>query len=163
MPSPIGHALAGIAAAWRVLPEEERVAHRWRAIGVVAAIAAAPDLDLLVNDHRGPAHSVGAAVMAGVVALLCTRSLQWGVAAALAWASHVLLDWLGTDTRPPIGVMAFWPWSHLYYESPLHLFPAISRRYWLHEFWLYNLKALIVELLFLVPLLLLVMRFRRTR
>jgi membrane-bound metal-dependent hydrolase YbcI (DUF457 family) len=163
MPSPIGHALGGIAAGWRILRPAERVAHRWRTIGIVAAIAAAPDFDLLVNDHRGPAHSVGAAVIVGVVAVLCTRSPRWGVAAALAWASHVLLDWLGTDTRPPIGVMAWWPWSHLYYESRLHLFPAVSRRYWLAEFWVYNLEALLVELALLLPLSLLVLRplFRR--
>ena len=64
---------------------------------------------------------------------------------------------------PPIGVMAWWPWSHLYYESRLHLFPAVSRRYWLAEFWVYNLEALFVELLLLLPLSLLVLRpaFRR--
>lgn len=163
MPSPIGHALGGIAAAWRALPPQERVEHHWRTLGIVAAVAAAPDLDLLVNDHRGPAHSLGAALIAGFVALIWTRSFRWGVAAALAWASHILLDWLGTDTRPPIGVMALWPWSHVYYESPLHLFPAISRRYWLSEFWLYNLKALIIELLLLLPVLLVVVRRRRTR
>jgi membrane-bound metal-dependent hydrolase YbcI (DUF457 family) len=163
MPSPIGHALGGIAAAWRILPSRERNAHRWSTIGIVAAIAAAPDFDLLVNDHRGPAHSLGAAVIAGTVALVWTRSPRWGLAAAFAWASHVLLDWLGTDTRPPVGVMALWPWSHLYYESPLHLFPAVSRRYWLAEFWVYNLEALFVELLLLLPLSLLVLRpaFRR--
>jgi membrane-bound metal-dependent hydrolase YbcI (DUF457 family) len=163
MPSPIGHALGGIAAVWRILPPRERIAHRWRAIGIVATIAAAPDFDLLVNDHRGPAHSLGAAVVAGTIALLWTRSPRWGLAAAFAWASHVLLDWLGTDTRPPVGVMALWPWTHFYYESPLHLFPAVSRRYWLAEFWVYNLEALFVELLLLLPLSLLVLRpaFRR--
>lgn len=163
MPSPIGHALGGIVAAWRVVSPKERLERRWRTIGIVAAVAAVPDLDLLVNDHRGPAHSVGAALIAGAVALLCTRSARWGAAAALAWASHVLLDWLGTDTRPPIGVMALWPWSHLYYESPLHLFPAISRRYWLGEFWVYNLEALAIELLLLLPLSLLVLRCRVAR
>src|SRR5437762_269154 len=102
MPSPVGHALGGIAAAWRAVPRQERLQHRWRALGLIAAIAAAPDFDLFVNDHRGPAHSLGAALIAGVVALVCARSVRWGAAAALAWASHVLLDWLGTDTRPPI-------------------------------------------------------------
>ena len=166
MPSPIGHALGGIAAAWRILPRRPRLERRWTAIGIVAAIAAAPDFDLLVNDHRGPAHSLGAALIAGAVALLCTRSRRWGAAAALAWASHIALDWLGTDTRPPIGVMALWPWSHAYLESPLRLFPAISRRYWLAEFWLYNLKALFVELLILLPVSWVVLRpftFRRDR
>ena len=158
--------MGGIAAAWRALPRKDRFERQWRAMAIVAAIAAAPDFDLLVNDHRGPAHSVGAAIIAGVVALICTRSLRWGAAAALAWASHVLLDWLGHDTRPPIGVMALWPWSHAYIESRLHLFPAVSRRYWLAGFWLYNLKALLIELLILLPLAFLVLgpsRLRRDR
>ena len=33
------------------------------------------------------------------------------VAAALAYGSHLLLDWLGDDTTPPIGIMALWPFS----------------------------------------------------
>jgi hypothetical protein len=38
---------------------------------------------------------------------------------------------------------------------------AISRRYWLPEFWTYNLRALARELLILVPLLTLVLVLRR--
>ena len=40
-------------------------------------------------------------------------------AIALAYASHTLLDWLGTDSSPPIGIMALWPFSRDYYESHL--------------------------------------------
>jgi membrane-bound metal-dependent hydrolase YbcI (DUF457 family) len=151
MPSPVGHALGGIAAAWVAVPSEAR---RHRAVGsalVVAALAVAPDLDLLIHDHRGFAHSLGMAVVAGLIAWGLTRQPRWGLAATAAIASHVFLDWLGTDTRPPIGVMAFWPVSRQYFESALHLFPAVSRRYWLAEFWVYNFKALAVEVCLLGP------------
>ena len=38
---------------------------------------------------------------------------------------------------------------------------AISRRYWLPEFWTYNLRALARELLVFVPLVAFVLRYRR--
>jgi membrane-bound metal-dependent hydrolase YbcI (DUF457 family) len=134
------------------MPREARSGDAVRAAGVAAALAVAPDLDLLAHIHRGATHSLGAAFIAGLAAVLITRNLRWGAAAAAAWTSHVLLDWLGTDTRPPAGVMAFWPFSHEFFESTVHLFPAVSRRYWLSEFWIYNVKALAVELCILVPL-----------
>ena len=119
---------------------------------MLAVVAVAPDLDLLVGDHRGISHSVGAACIAGAIAWVITRRPRWGVAVALAWASHVLLDWMSHDTRPPIGVMAFWPLTRDYYKSSLDVFPAVSRRYWLAEFWFYNLKALVVEFVILAPI-----------
>jgi membrane-bound metal-dependent hydrolase YbcI (DUF457 family) len=146
VPSPVGHALGGIAVGWGAAPRRD-----WRAAAVLAVVAVAPDLDLLVGDHRGFSHSVGAACIAGAIAWVITRRPRWGVAVALAWASHVLLDWMSHDTRPPIGVMAFWPLTRDYYKSSLDVFPAVSRRYWLAEFWVYNLKALLVELVILGP------------
>src|SRR5438477_8821958 len=160
MPSPVGHALAGIAAGWAAAPRRDLTA----AIAL-AAVAAAPDLDLLLGSHREWTHSVGAAMLIGLAAWLVTRNWRWGAAATLAWGSHVLLDWLGSDTRPPIGVMALWPFTRGYYESRLHLFPAISRRYWLAEFWIYNLKALAVEVGIVGPIAAIVIwcgRYRRT-
>ena len=97
--------------------------------------ACAPDLDLLVHDHRGPAHSLGAAILVALAMSLLTRNLRWGLATGLAWTSHVMLDWLGNDSSPPIGLMALWPLSHQYFQSSLHLFPAVSRSYGHAEFW----------------------------
>ena len=83
------------------------------------------------------------------------------VACIAAYASHVLLDWLGTDASPPIGVMALWPLSRAYFESSLHVFMAVSRRYYLGwPFVLHNLLALSRELVILVPILALVMFLR---
>ena len=81
-----------------------------------------------------------------------------------AYASHVLLDWLATDSSPPIGIMALWPLSHRYYESDLHLFLAISRRYlqgW--RFVRQNVFALARELVILIPVLGLVVLTRERR
>jgi membrane-bound metal-dependent hydrolase YbcI (DUF457 family) len=130
---------------------------------ILAAVAIAPDLDLLVHDHRGISHSVGMAVVAGSVAWLITRSPRWGATVALAWSSHILLDWLSNDTRPPLGVMALWPFTRDYYKAGIEIFPPVSRRYWESRFWLYNAKALAMELVIMLPLTALVVRLRRKR
>ena len=96
---------------------------------------------------------------AGTAGLKASASVALAVAAA--YASHTLLDWLGSDTSPPIGIMALWPFSRDYYESRLHVFMAISRRYWLPEFWTYNLRALARELAILLPLVAAVVLLRR--
>lgn len=152
MPSPVGHALGGIAAAWMLIPGDARRRHAVGAAAIAASLAVAPDLDLLTAVHRGPTHSVGAAVAVGLIALAATRNARWALAAAVAWGSHVLLDWLGTDTWPPSGVMALWPISRRYFQAGLHLFPAVSRRYGVHGFWIDNLKAVGVEVCVLLPI-----------
>lgn len=153
MPTPIGHALGAL-----LVTAPLRARSRLLGAGVAAAIVAAgaaPDLDLLVHRHSAQTHSVGAAVIAALAAfaiLRWRRVLRAGTIAvltALAVLSHVLLDWLGTDSSPPIGVMALWPWSRAYFESDAHVFMAVSRRYWLPEFWTYNFIVLSRELLIL--------------
>jgi membrane-bound metal-dependent hydrolase YbcI (DUF457 family) len=127
-------------------------------------MAIAPDLDLLIGTHRGASHSVGAAVIAGVVAWLASRSPRWAAAAAAAWTSHVLLDWLSNDTRPPVGIMALWPATHSYYKAAIEIFPPVSRRYWESRFWLYNLRAVVTEIVILGPIAAAVVwRSRRAR
>ena len=161
MPSPVGHALGGIAAAWPFVPTRDR-----RTAVLLAAIAIAPDLDLLAGTHRGASHSLGAAVIAGLAALvLCRRGRAgWAAGVAAAWLSHVVLDWLSNYTRPPVGIMAFWPFTHEYYKASIEIFPPVSRRYWESRFWLYNLRAVVAEMLILGPLAWLVLaRGRRAR
>ena len=169
MPSPIGHALAGIAAGSLTAPSGPA----WRRIALRAVIyglaAASPDVDLALHAHSGPTHGLGAALIVGLVTFAFMRwraltdAARIASAVAAAYASHTLLDWLGTDTSPPIGIMALWPFTHTYYESHLHVFLAISRRYWLPEFWTYNLLALLREILILVPIVAIVIWHGRTR
>lgn len=173
MPSPIGHALAGVAAGWLVCGTPTRLTvdtPARRATAVFAALGVAPDLDLLVGLHSGPTHGLGAALLGAAAAWFpgiagpAGNRARLAIACMLAYASHTLLDWLGTDTSPPIGIMALWPFTREYYESTLHVFMAVSRR--IHQpelFWAQNLSALARELLILVPLLALVALTRRRR
>lgn len=108
-------------------------------MAVVVAAALVADVDLMFrfvdgrNHHNNETHSLGAALLAGVVALLiarlagATRPLPLALAVGAAWGSHVLLDYLNLDTNPPIGIMAWWPWSDRYYKFPWPLFLDIGR------------------------------------
>jgi inner membrane protein len=156
MPTPIGHALAGIAVAGvcggRQLPKTQ--------LAALAFCAAAPDLDLLLrlvdgaNHHRGPSHSFGAAVLVGVAAFLLRRlggSLPSGLMVGVAWASHVVLDYLGLDTSPPIGEMALWPFSTTFFASPIPVFYDVPRALtWAAT--RHNALAVLIELVVLVPI-----------
>src|SRR5689334_571990 len=78
MPSPIGHALSGVAIAWTASlaeaagnPAGRTVSERW--LPVCVALAAAPDLDLLVHGaHRTATHSVTAMLLVTIVAAAVT-------------------------------------------------------------------------------------------
>jgi membrane-bound metal-dependent hydrolase YbcI (DUF457 family) len=158
MPSPIGHALGGVAIAWWAVPRRNR-----NAALLLAASALAPDLDLLVGNHRGISHSAGAAVLAGGVAWMLSRRAAWALAVALAWASHIALDWLSNDTRPPLGVMALWPVTAEYFKSSIEIFPPVSRRWGDTRFWSHNLWAAFVEIALLGPLVWVMRRVCRRR
>jgi inner membrane protein len=165
MPSPVGHALGGVAAGWLLEPEHmasapARSRIRFETLGF-AALGIAADLDLLLGSHRGATHSIGAVLVVGVVAWLAlrrrSRRARWAIACAGAFASHGLLDWLGSDTSAPFGVPALWPFSSAYYQAPWPLFPAVSRR--IHQpdlFWIPNALAVARELVILVPVVVLV-------
>lgn len=153
MPTPVGHALGALLLT-------APIRARYRLLGAGAAVAAvsfgiAPDLDLLAGRHSAETHSIGAAAITGIAAWAILRRRHTPRAAAIAIMvavavlSHALLDWLGTDTSAPIGIMALWPFSFEYLESDAHLFMAVSRRYWLEGFWTYNFTVLVRELLVL--------------
>jgi inner membrane protein len=163
MPSPAGHALAAVAAGWIVrgtsVPARSGP-YGFREAALFAALGVAPDLDLLVGIHSGPTHGLGVAVLAAAAAWLpglagpaAGSRLALAVACVFAYASHTLLDWLGSDTSPPIGIMALWPFTRDYYESGFHVFMAVSRRFRQPElFWVQNFVALARELVILVPI-----------
>lgn len=169
MPTPIGHALGGVAAGCLVVaasrfrpgrrrPRElERFLARigpWRGLAGIACLAMLPDVDLLLGIHSGATHSVGAMLIAAAVAGAWTRTARpyVALAAAAAYSSHVLLDWLGTDPSAPRGVMALWPLSGEFHLSDVHLFLRVCREYWLAECWWQNLRSVARELVILGPI-----------
>jgi membrane-bound metal-dependent hydrolase YbcI (DUF457 family) len=170
MPSPLAHAVAGLAVHVLASPERVALSDRWRASLTVAA-ALAPDLDLAFklvdgrNHHNDEMHSVGAALAAAGLAWLFLRwrkhrpPLAAAVAVFLGWSSHLLLDYLNVDTHPPIGLLALWPFSGAYWKSPVPLFLDIGRTLsWTAV--THNAVAGAWEMVVLVPILLACWRYR---
>jgi membrane-bound metal-dependent hydrolase YbcI (DUF457 family) len=170
MPSPVAHALAGLAV--HVLSSRDRVdlADRWRA-GVTVAAALAPDIDLAFkyvdgrNHHNDEMHSIGLALVAAGASALFFRwrrgraPLAAALAVFLAWSSHLVLDYLNVDTNPPIGLLALWPFSQAYWKSPVPLFLDIGRTLtWATVY--HNALAGAWECAVLVPLLLACWRYK---
>ena len=159
MPSPIGHALAGVAVAWgaeaytataRPPSGHSRVS---RLALVCAGLAVAPDLDLLYMPlHRTATHSVTAAALVTIIAAAVTGwvtgRVRWPIAIACgaAYGSHILMDWLGADASRPHGVQVLWPWSDRWFISPWAIFPGTERRapFSARSMWI-NLKAALGE------------------
>lgn len=173
MPSPLGHALGSLIVGAR--PGRTSDARRLTAIRltILAAIGVAPDLDLLWGRHSMETHSVGAALIAGLVTLALARTLDvrsWlgvrtnlaaAVLVATVWVAHPLMDMLGADNSPPFGVMLWWPFSHMFVIAPFHLFDAVSRMYWRDDFLSHNLAAAAREALILGPVAAVVWFLRR--
>ncbi len=173
MPSPVGHVIAGLCVHVASVRDQKELLDVRRA-GFLVGSALLPDLDLLFklvdgrNHHQQETHSVGFALLWGLVALLVLRILDQSratalsVAAGLAWLSHVLLDYLNRDTNPPIGLMALWPLSGAYYKFPWPIFLDVGRALnW--ETLAKNLLAASWEAAVLLPVFSLVWRFQSKR
>lgn len=156
MPSPLGHLLGGAIASLAVEPAS---------VVLCSLAGVAPDLDILWGRHNAETHSVGAAVLAGLAVQAWTRGRRprLALAVTLAWSSHVLFDWLGSDDVPPIGVMALWPLSADYYFAHAYVFDTIFRQLSRPGFWSHNAWAAVKELLMLGPVAWLLWRMRRRR
>jgi membrane-bound metal-dependent hydrolase YbcI (DUF457 family) len=155
MPSPVGHALGGLAVGLLVSSRAD-----WRLLAACAAAAAVADADFLLPiRHRGASHSVGAAVIAGLATYAWMKLVavhrnpaRLGFALAAAYGTHVLFDWLGADSSVPRGLMALWPFSTSFFISDADLFNSVDRRYWLPGFGRRIAVALVREMAILGPL-----------
>ena len=168
MPTPIGHALGGLAAgvlvAGRTAPPVPVGKRSWSLLWVWALCGMLPDVDFLFGSHRGVTHTLGAMFTVGIVAAMVARRRPgvWGAVAA-SYGTHLLLDWLGADTVVPLGIMVLWPFSDAFYASPYGLFPAVCREYWVVGCWIDLMQAVAWELLLLGPVVAAALRFRRRR
>lgn len=164
MPSPIGHALGGLIAGLLLSPRsaKPRLYPTHQTYLTAAVIAAcAPDLDFLWGRHNRETHSVIVAIVVAAGVWVVTRRSRLALVCGIAWASHVLFDWLGSDDSPPLGVMALWPLNSHFYFANAYVFEAISRRYAEPGFWQQNVWALTKELLMLLPPAVLLWWWRR--
>jgi membrane-bound metal-dependent hydrolase YbcI (DUF457 family) len=182
MPSPIGHALAGVAVAWgadlvpgnRAWRTAPPSAAWYRRAGngltvTCAALAAAPDLDLAVREyHRSVTHSVTAVAVVGLIAAFVAARRHRPVArvaamCAGAWATHLLLDWLAVDRLYyPYGIQLFWPFDRRWFISRLDIFVGTERHNILGAAAIeQNAVAIGQELLLLLPIVVMLWLIRK--
>jgi inner membrane protein len=174
MPTPIGHAMAGYLV-YRAGGAYKRADNR-PLLALCLLMAVIPDIDFLPGIfygqpalyHHGVSHSLGFALGAGFIAagiadrkrktLLTDWSLFF-----LAYASHPIMDLFEPDKRPPFGVPLFWPIQGEYYRAPFQLFWGVhhaastssSTREWTSGILdLYNVGAIGIEILVMLPLIL---------
>ena len=180
MPTPIGHALAGVAVG-AVLSRKRPFISPGRDLVMFSLLAQVPDLDfipgILVGRpdayHHGISHSLGACLLLGLITGLWgwrkkadpadpawPRALRWGIMGFLVVFSHLILDALNLDTRPPHGLPLWWPFTSRYY-----LFYPLLPDIWREAPWWptikHNLWAVCLEVLFLAPFTTLALWLRR--
>ena len=170
MPSPVGHALAGIAAGYLVAAPSVKLGADAgllaalkrvripREVWVFGALGMLPDADFLIGLHSMYTHSLGAIAVVGALGGLAVTGqaavsrLRYGFGVAAAYGSHILLDWLGTDDTAPFGIMALWPASAEFFLSDRQWFFSVCRQYDEVACWWHNIQGVTWELLVLAPL-----------
>lgn len=171
MSTPLGHSLLGLSAASLGERRVPLPPLAWYGFAVVAANA--PDLDFLVGQLLGDAnryhqqfsHSILAALLFGALAAAIARffvsqPLRLGLFSALVYSTHLLLDYLTYDGRPPFGIPLLWPLSEEHFVSPVTIFhgvrhgvPGDSIESVLAQIFSWtNVSVLAVEAAVLVPL-----------
>lgn len=140
MPSPVGHTIAGLAGFFLIHPHLKK-RQKLPLLGWAIFVANSPDLDMipgliLAGDpalfHRQATHSITAAIAAVLLTVVGLRLNKigdrqtWGLWIALLYFSHIFLDMLVTDTIPPAGVQALWPFTSDYFISPVTIFAGFD-------------------------------------
>jgi inner membrane protein len=135
---PIAHAAAGYLVH-RVGGGTDRPRGGFGRAAALMIVANLPDADFLVGFvlgrpgmlHRGASHTVLAAVLFGVAAGAFVR-WRWrerfaptALLFGAAYLSHLLLDALTIDSRPPAGGQFLWPFSSEYVVAPITFFTEI--------------------------------------
>ena len=176
MPSPVGHSLLGLAiAAGFALPRTTfgalaaTVRRHLPELGLLLIAANLPDVDyvpgLLAGElnkyHHLHTHTLGWVVVTSLGLWWMWKRIRpdagWKSLALLfaAGLSHLLADLLTADTRAPFGIMALWPFSSAYFISPATLFLAPRKATVVDMFQLHNVRVMLVEAAWCLPLVLL--------
>lgn len=177
MSSPVGHSLGGYIFAGRF---QSATVSSFGVIGAFIFIifaANAPDLDFLAGAamgdfngyHHRESHSIMAVFLfAGLVyligALLKLRAGNLAAMGALAYASHLALDFVANDNTAPFGMQLLWPFNDHFYIAPQFIFMNIEHgamsdgmiKSLPSIFSMHNLTAIGLELAILGPLALIV-------
>ena len=169
----IGHIAVGLAAGRIHSPAGAGRKTLIKAMVALSAISMAPDADVIAFSlgipygapfgHRGATHSIGAAVLAGLIAWALSRPLKLSplrTSAIVAGVvlSHPLLDMLTTGGY---GCAIFWPFSDERFFFPIHVIPVAPIG--LYMFSGYGLMVVLVETVMFLPLFIFATFPRRSR
>jgi membrane-bound metal-dependent hydrolase YbcI (DUF457 family) len=145
MPLPIAHSTLGFAVyIYQADKFRQNLSRRKRWILLLLLVLATlmPDFDFLFgmmidrpgHFHHGPSHSLAVGFIIASCIVLLIRKLFKGLPIKKLWMlffiaafSHLLLDYLTADTRSPLGVPLFWPFSSALQISPFPLFQEVIR------------------------------------
>jgi inner membrane protein len=174
MSSPFGHSIAGyIVASYESKTLKVR---NVRELILYMFIANVPDLDFIPGAligkpnlfHHGISHSLGAAVLFSMVASFLigrkeSHYLRTFLIGISLYGSHLFLDYISFDGRPPFGIPIFWPLSNEYFIFPYPILPPIMHSELDHAtigqfldglFSIHNLYVVFMELAVFIPILL---------
>jgi len=185
MSSPIGHSLAGCITSLYKESTPGVIQFKLKSLVFYIIVANAPDLDflpgLLLGEpnlyHHGISHSIGFGFLVSLVAAwLITRKGETSFRYELFFLSfcfgtHLILDFLSMDARPPYGIPVLWPFSSAYYMVPIlppvnhsMLDHATIGQFFSDAFSLHNLYVIGLEILLTVPFIfILVWRRKKNR
>ncbi len=135
MPSPVGHTLFGLGLYILWCKNILICFKRWMLTLWVIVCANLPDFDLfaglftgeLSRYHQGYTHTLGFALFVGLVVFGILKIIKIKDVLSISLLSfvlvffHVLMDSCNFDSRFPIGVMLFWPFSNHYF-NPIQIF-----------------------------------------
>lgn len=138
MSSPVGHSLAGYLCYCFGVKSMSVTKDPLLCVATLV-MANFPDLDFLPGFfvgqpnlyHHGISHSIGFALMiafAGALALWKLGKYPFRKSFFLfflVYCSHLFLDILAADSRPPAGIPLFWPFSSTYFISPVPILPSV--------------------------------------
>jgi inner membrane protein len=182
MPSPFGHSLAGYFVS--VCSSKSLRVHKVKNQLFCISIASVPDLDFLPGIlmgtpnlfHHGISHSLGAGILFSCILALILNKKSSNFKKEFftcfgLYGSHVFLDYLSVDGRPPLGIPIFWPLSNEYFIFPYSPFPQIKRSELdyatMAEFLndacsIHNLYVIILELTIFIPIIIFCLYFKRS-
>ncbi len=168
MPTPVGHSLAG-AVIYALTTKGTHLLRFWKWGVACMFVAALADIDFfpaLFGDlalanrlHRYLTHTLLFALVAWLMALVVLRTihrarpLRDSLVLFACLTSHIFLDLLGKDTRPPIGVPFLWPFVQRSYKLPVEVFLDIKKDAYTEIFGLHNLRVVAHEILLFGSLL----------
>jgi len=183
MPSPIGHSLCGLGVGLvYILPHGvswnqlwESTLRHWRILFCGIIFANLPDLDfipgMLTGEfnayHHWFTHTLGWVLLMALGVWLLWRA-AWPEASwreffflVALGVSHLLADWFTADSRPPLGIMAFWPISDQFFIAPTTVFLSLRKRTLLDALQPYNFEVMLHEICVILPLILAVVLYKR--